>query len=308
MSSTATATTTARLEWLKERQKGIGGSDAAAACGLCKWTTRYKLYHDKTDPVQDEKPTEAQYWGSKNESNIRERYIEETGFDVWVPPKHIEHPVHSFARCNLDGVANGDRILQVKTARSTDEWGSPGTDEIPEQYMIQIQHELGCAQLDLADVPVLFYGAQFEIYQVRADPSLQAEIFSAEAEFWDMVVNRIEPEPESEDDLRHKWGRVFRPGQFVDANAEAIRFADELAELKDRIATDEKRKEAIEIELKKMIQDREGILVNGKPLCTWKETASKRFDVSTFAKDHPDQYAAYTKETTSRRFLLKKVK
>ncbi len=40
-----------REEWLEMRTKGIGGSDAAAACGLNPWKSKASLYLEKTGQV-----------------------------------------------------------------------------------------------------------------------------------------------------------------------------------------------------------------------------------------------------------------
>jgi len=43
-----------RQEWLQERRKGIGGSDAAAVLGLSKWKTPYALWLKKTGQGTDD--------------------------------------------------------------------------------------------------------------------------------------------------------------------------------------------------------------------------------------------------------------
>ena len=37
-----------REQWLKARQKGIGGSDAAAVLGLSPWKSNVRLWEEKT--------------------------------------------------------------------------------------------------------------------------------------------------------------------------------------------------------------------------------------------------------------------
>ena len=40
-----------KLEWLKERQCGIGGSDVGAIAGVNKYKTQFEVYIEKTDPI-----------------------------------------------------------------------------------------------------------------------------------------------------------------------------------------------------------------------------------------------------------------
>ena len=42
-------------EWLKFRKKGIGGSDAAAVCGMNPYSSAMKVYYDKiSDTVEEQ--------------------------------------------------------------------------------------------------------------------------------------------------------------------------------------------------------------------------------------------------------------
>lgn len=50
-------TTSERLEWLKTRQTGIGGSDVAAILGLSKWKTPLDVYNDKIAEPPLKNPT-----------------------------------------------------------------------------------------------------------------------------------------------------------------------------------------------------------------------------------------------------------
>ena len=38
-----------QIDWLKERQKGIGGSDVAAILGMSPWRTPYQVWEEKSE-------------------------------------------------------------------------------------------------------------------------------------------------------------------------------------------------------------------------------------------------------------------
>ena len=42
-----------KLQWLKERQKGIGGSDVGAIMGVNKWKSAFEVYIDKTEEITE---------------------------------------------------------------------------------------------------------------------------------------------------------------------------------------------------------------------------------------------------------------
>lgn len=57
-----------RIDWLKERQKGIGGSDVAAILGLSPWRTPYDVYLDKIGEAPKELTSQAAHFGTKLEA------------------------------------------------------------------------------------------------------------------------------------------------------------------------------------------------------------------------------------------------
>ena len=77
-----------QIDWLKERQKGIGGSDVAAILGMSPWRTPYQVWEEKTTPIdetaaEDDRP--ALYWGRVLEAPIRQAYADKTGRTVTKP-------------------------------------------------------------------------------------------------------------------------------------------------------------------------------------------------------------------------------
>lgn len=68
-------------KWLKVRNMGIGGSDAAVIMGLNPYKSPYQLWLEKTGQAEppDLSGNQRVYWGSKNEPNIADWFQEETG-------------------------------------------------------------------------------------------------------------------------------------------------------------------------------------------------------------------------------------
>ena len=68
-----------KTEWLQERQKGIGGSDAGAILGVNKWKTPFQVYLDKTEPITEEQEQhEAAYWGNQLEDMVAKEFTNRT--------------------------------------------------------------------------------------------------------------------------------------------------------------------------------------------------------------------------------------
>lgn len=293
------------LTWLEERRKGIGGSDAPAVLGVSKWKTPLQVYLEKRNEVPRQDDNELFYWGRMLEPAIRKRYADETGRTVVVPDKFLQHPQYPFMIGNVDGLLPDQRrILEVKTARSKDGWGEPGSAEIPETYIIQVQHYMTITAYPIADVAVLFGGNEFQIYEVPEDKELQELLIQRETEFWTLVLDGTPPDPVSYADVKLKWGKVSEPVK-VQADQAVIDAIASIKELKALQAREDELKTLVMAYMKgadTLIDP-----VDGKILATWKASkGSKRFDAKAFQAAQPELYAQYIKESESvRRFLIK---
>jgi len=153
-------------EWLKVRLSGIGGSEAAAVIGQSPWCSNSELRKRKTGraTAPDISNNEAVRYGHDAEPLIRglfaldyaDRYKTEYlgAFDM------VFHPKHKFIFATLDGrlteLKTGRKgVLEIKTTtilRSMDKekWWKDGKPCIPQQYYIQVLHQLLASGFDFA--------------------------------------------------------------------------------------------------------------------------------------------------------------
>lgn len=300
----------ARESWLEERRTGIGGSDAAPILGLSKWKTPLDVWRDKRGLSLETHDNQAMEWGRTLEAPMREWYARQTGRAVRIPVGIIRHPKYAWMLASLDGLPEG-RVLEVKTARNSSGWGEPGTDQIPQYYLIQVQHYLCVTGLPVADVAVLFGGQDAQIYEVPADPELHELLIGEESRFWDMVRRGIEPAPISYADAVAKWGRA-RPKEDLVADEATMHLVSELRALRAKTEALEEMDEELRLKICQALQDRWDRLIapTGEPLCTWKPTVdSKKVNWEAVAKAlNPSQDLIEANTVTkpgARRFLLK---
>jgi putative phage-type endonuclease len=220
-----------RDEFLADRRSGIGGSDAAAVLGLSKWKTPFAVYQEKVGEILETTENEAMLWGKALEPVIRQQYAERTGRAVLVPDGMLTHPKHSFMLANLDGFTDDKRIVEIKTARTADEWGEPGTDEVPQAYLIQVQHYMAVTGFPVADVAVLIGGQDFRLYEVPADAELQEMMIEGEAEFWKRVVDRNPPDATSFADVVARYGRTSN-GMVIEASGSIVKAVSDITIIK----------------------------------------------------------------------------
>jgi putative phage-type endonuclease len=292
-----------REQWLEERKKAIGGSDAPAVCGVSKWKTPLMVYQEKKGLLPPQEDNESMFWGRTLEPVIRQKYADETGRVVTVKPYEVvRHPDLDFMAASLDGIADNERLLEVKTARYPEGWGEPWSNEIPEYYMIQVQHCLKVTRLSVADVAVLIGGSDLRIYEVPEDPEMQGMIIDIEREFWDMVKNDTPPEPVSSEDVKLRWGKESKAVE-VQADEQIKEYLKRLKEVKE-IAKEE---DDLKAKIMAFMMEADTLVDGGKKLVTWKAgKGSFRFDGKTFQVDHPELHKAYLKQgDPSRRFLIK---
>lgn len=292
--------------WLEERKKGIGGSDAAAICGLSPYKTPLQVWEQKrglSGPPQD---NESMLWGRTLEPVIRQRYSDLTGRPVRLPTEILQHPKFDFMLANIDGFTDEKRGVEIKTTAYPKDWGEPGTDEIPIGYIFQVQHYMVITGFPVFDVPVLIGGRDFRIYEVQEDKELQEMLMHKEAEFWELVKSGIPPAPVNYADVV----RLYRTSEAktVTASGEVYSWLSELKIFREQIKIQQEHEEYFKKKIMEAMKEADTLVdLKGNILATWKSGKPvKRVDLKALQKDAPVIYQEYLKEgEPSRRFLLK---
>ena len=295
-----------RAAWLEQRRTGIGGSDVAAILGLSKWKTPLQVFMEKRGQLADIGDNEPMRWGRLLEPVILARYADVTGHAVLRPTGILRHPHNEFMIASLDGMTPNERVVEAKTARTAEGWGEPGTDEVPQDYLLQTQHYLAVTGFAVADIAVLIGGSDFRLYEVPADKELQGMMIEAEAEFWRRVLADDPPEPVSYADVVARFGRASK-AVTVEAPAEIVEAAANLRSLRARMKTLEAEEEHFKAAIIGWKGGADTLVAGGVTLATWKAAqASERLDAAALRKAHPDICAQFTKVgEPSRRFLLR---
>jgi putative phage-type endonuclease len=293
-----------REGWLEERRKGLGGSDAAAALGLSPWKSPLALYLEKIGEAKPYADTEPLIWGRALEPAIRREYERRTGIHVTKPAGAVLHAKHQFMRANLDGLA-ADRVVEIKTARTDKGWGEPGTDDVPQAYLLQCVHYMIVTGQQLADIALLIGGQDFRVYTIHRNKQLDELVIDGERVFWEGVQKLAPPAARTLEEINLRW-RESR-AQTIELPQEAAEACRRLAEIKDVLAETEAEAERCEAVVKAALEDSDVGTIDGVIACTWKQArASQVFDRDRFKVEFPDMYQLYQMERAgSRRFLLK---
>lgn len=204
----------------RQRRLGVGGSDVGPIMGLSPWATPLEVYLEKIGERLPDSENHYTEWGKRLEPVIRQAYADRTNREVLLCRDPIVHPKHEFMRANLDGRTLCGRIFEAKTARVGEDWGEEGSDEVPLQYVYQVQHYMAITGYEVADIAVLIAGSDFRIYEVRADREIHDMLVEVEAEFWQRVVDRRPPDPINTSDALLQWGRFSKSKSVIAGDAE----------------------------------------------------------------------------------------
>jgi putative phage-type endonuclease len=294
--------------WLEERRKGIGGSDVAAIMGLNPWKTPFRVYQEKRREVEDWKGNEATDWGKRMEPAIRQWYSDQTGRPVRLPDKIIFSTDHPFMLGDLDGFTDDKRIVEIKTARSGRGWGEPGTNQVPDYYLLQVQHYMIITGYPITDIPVSIAGGSPELYVVEADPELQEIIIDACWKFWERVQAGIPPDPMNYADAVQRYGQSAAAGA-VKASEDIMETVRLLKIVRRQADSLEEQEERYKGGIISFLGDLGDTLVDadGTVLVTYKLSAGRKtLDQKALQKEYPEIYQNYIRAAEpSRRFLLK---
>lgn len=223
-------------EWLEARYNGIGSSEAAAAVDADPNLTAEELVAEKLRLIPPIAETPDMRLGKLLEPTIARLYQEQTGNRVRRVNALLQHERHPFVLASLDRETYGQRrIVELKKRRFPREYGEPGSDEVPEPVLHQVQQQMAVTNYPVADVAV-WDGSSPEIlvYHVPADRDLQEMLIDAEADLWGYVERRELPPPTARPERA-----VVRPAGDLEANEELTALAERLAELRQRIRIDE---------------------------------------------------------------------
>lgn len=298
-----------REEWLAERQKSIGGSDAAAIVGLNSYVTPYTVWADKTGRLPPKEDNEAMRQGRDLEQYVAERFMEATGKRVRRRTDMMHNHAYHFAHANIDRAVVGERAgLECKTT-SIMNLKKFKNGDFPEHYYVQCVHYLAVTGWDRWYLAVLVLNQGFYWYTIERDEDEIAALMEAEREFWDKhVIPDVPPPVDGLKPTSDALEAIFpnaAPGlPMVDlfGREEVARNYLTAKELSDSYGKEAERyRQILEQDLQ---QNDSGTC--GNYLVTWKNQSRSTFDVRRFSEDHPDvDLSSYFNVSHFRRFKIK---
>jgi putative phage-type endonuclease len=261
------------------RKKGLGATDCAVVMGLSHYKTPYELWLEKTGRKESAAilSDDRLHLRHAHEETISREYARRRGVKLRRVNQTVFHKRLPFMLCNLDRVIIGQKkIIECKSASGfmRGYWGETGSDEAPIEYLLQVQHQMACAEYEDSDIAALIDIDDYRIYAAPRNEKIIKKIEDACEKFWvENVLADIPPPPTTRGDLKLMY--PVNNGNFIEANAEALYSLSYITGMKQEIKTLDIEKEKAEKALIEIIADNDGLIDNeGKLLVTFQANKS----------------------------------
>lgn len=282
-------------DWLEQRRKGVGGSDAAGIVGLNAYATPYSIWADKTGRMPPKEDNEAMRQGRDLEDYVAKRWEEKTGKKVRRCNYILRNTDYPFAHANIDRDVIGENAgLECKTT-SLMNLKKFKNGNYPENYYAQCVHYMAITGADRWYLGVLVLNQGFYDFVIERDEEEIKALMEAEAEFWKHVESDTPPAFTGLDPDSEALKVIYRDGQ---ANDNAVQLLGRESDIENLIALKAQKKE-LEKSIKYYEQVLQGDLQHneygrcGQYTVSWKtQTRAGHF----------------VKESTFRKFEVKKAK
>ena len=304
-------------EWLDERKKGIGSSEAGTIMGVNKFDTPYSLWRRKTGVDGPIPSNEAMELGHHMEPAVVTMFAARTGAQVrkdsagdWIAAdtKHDYLRVSPDRLYYEDGAKHTKKNLRILECKTTSVAVDP--EDFPVYWYCQLQYQMGVMGVKkgavawISSYPRLNFGYK----EFDFNPEFYKALVEAIEHFWLInVCGGIAPDDLNSEDtlMKHPIATV---GETVEADAELIDVYNNLKTISNEISALENSKSYLEDRIKIYMGDAETLVSpTGSVMAQWKNTkVSQKFNAKAFLEDDPAGYAKYLETTKpTRRFSVK---
>lgn len=288
-----------------ERNKYIGGSDAAGVVGVSRWDTPLSVWAEKTgEYIKPEVENEAAELGKELEDYVARRFERKTGKRVVRSGGTLFHKTYDFLGANVDRFVEGeDAGLECKTcsAWKSKEWEG---EEIPQEYIIQCYHYMAVTGRKKWYIAVLIGNQEFKWKEIPWDDKVIGELVSREVDFWmKFVVPKVMPSIVTYRDtsILDSLFPVAEEGKEVKLTDEENLVIENLQAAKQDLKSVENLIETLENQLKLKVKENE-VGYTDKYKVKWANSKWSGFDAKTFKEKYPDLHKEFYKTKITRRF------
>jgi putative phage-type endonuclease len=283
-------------EWVEQRKAYIGASEICAAMGLSKYKSRKKLYLEKKGLVPGFKGNRKTEIGKVLEGTFKIWFEQKTLLSLRRKNCFCIHDDYPWMSCSLDfHIVSSGTPVEMKTTSLSD-WDE---NNVPAEYFWQCQQQMLITGHKTMFLCVYhFNSGNFKIHVVDLDPDACKSLIALGSEFWECVVEGIEPDFAWNDDTDTLPGAVIGKTTVIESPG-IINAGKRYIEITDMIKTLEEEKGRISSELKNSLGD-SNIGLADRIKIQWNrggETTKQIFNLERFQKENPEMFLKYNEKT-----------
>lgn len=312
-------------EWLAVRNKGIGGSDVGAICGVSPFSSARQIYFSKTGQFEEAlKPgaasQERMHFGHLLEPVVADEYARQEltadkgreGWHLCELGATVCHKDNPWMRANVDRLIldENDKIVGILECKTTSEYNNEAWEsgEILQSYLYQLNWYMHILDIKWGAFACLVGGNKFYTYEVfRNDELLSSEIIPAVTSFWfNNVLALKEPELQLNDTdfANNLYAEVEKNSEVTLEDEESNNLARTVFECKAKIKELEKIMEEAQNRLKDRLKDKE-IGYCRDFTVKWSPRTQSRVDNIKLKTDFPEVYEHCLKKSSYRVMTIK---
>ena len=295
-------------EWLEQRRKTIGGSDAASIIGMNTYSSPYTVWAEKLGKLPPKEDNESMRLGRDLEEYVAKRFTEETGIKLRRENNILINPKYPFAHANVDRMVVGEdagfeakttTVLNLKRFKN---------GEYPANYYVQCVHYLMVTGAKKWYLGVLILGSGFRWFEIERDEGEIEALAKSEEAFWEYVEKETPPDadgsvsttdtiatiyPESSEGTVSLFGYEDSLKQYIALGKQI----DELKKLRDEAANKVKA-----------FMGESGRGESDRYKVSWSSSIRTTFDHKQFALDNPNlNLSKYYKSSNARTFRVTEI-
>lgn len=196
--------------WLRK----MTASKVAAILGVSKWDSPRSMWHKMRNDLPPETQTAVQSRGHYLEPAILAWWQDQHVDELLVVRRQPVYELEDWAAATPDAEATfRDQrmaLVEAKSARELEQWGTPGTDEIPAEYLVQCYWQMHVSGIHRCYVPVIGAFLDFSEYVVDYDPVIGAELEAKCLAFVDALAWGEEPDLDGHPATYAAINKVYR--------------------------------------------------------------------------------------------------
>ena len=221
----------------------------------------------------------------------------------------LAHNKESWLKSHFDFIsADGATLVEAKNYNAAyRNKFDPEENRIPAADYIQLLHEATVHNVSKIYLAVLFGGQEFQTFYFEFGDDEKEAFVQSQAKLWAYVVSGDTPTPESVEQTKLVYPQSTADTVIV-ATQPIEQAIEYLRQAKSQIKAIEAKAEAVELQIRNLMQDKAEIRsVDGSTLVSWKSAKpSMRFSADLFKTAYRDLYDRFVIEQPgSRRFLVK---